>query len=281
MEWAAELNRLLDAELAVPLMVSSASQAAVLAGLLETAARKLDALSVAVVEEVDRQRLYREDGHRSATGWVSFTCTLGRGEATRRAGLGRMFGQLPATAVEYRAGRLGREQVSMLLDAFSNPRCGHLLAGSEDMLLADAGMLTAREFKICVRRWEQLADTDGAKQRHDTQHQFRDARIFQQFDGGFVLKANFGPLQGATIKEIFERFLHTETLADWDAARVLHGPDVTPVHLERTKDTSVNNGGPLCGAHNRFKERGYRTWRDPNGTWHTTRPDGTQLQPAA
>jgi hypothetical protein len=30
MEWAAELNRLLDVELAVPLMVSSASQAAVL-----------------------------------------------------------------------------------------------------------------------------------------------------------------------------------------------------------------------------------------------------------
>ena len=41
--------------------------------------------------------------------------------------------------------------------------------------------------------------------------------------------------------------------------------------------TNPANSGPLCGRHNRFKTRGYRTWRDPTGIWHTTRPDGTEI----
>lgn len=42
--------------------------------------------------------------------------------------------------------------------------------------------------------------------------------------------------------------------------------------------TSTANGGPACGHHNRFKQRhGYGTWRDPDGIWHVTRPDGTQI----
>ncbi len=41
--------------------------------------------------------------------------------------------------------------------------------------------------------------------------------------------------------------------------------------------TSTRNGGPQCDHHNRWKTRGYRTWRDPDGHWHHYRPDGTEL----
>ena len=41
--------------------------------------------------------------------------------------------------------------------------------------------------------------------------------------------------------------------------------------------TSTANGGPLCGHHNRWKSRGYRTSRDPQGRWHHYRPDGTEV----
>ncbi|MGH9132884.1 MAG: HNH endonuclease signature motif containing protein, partial [Ilumatobacteraceae bacterium] len=41
--------------------------------------------------------------------------------------------------------------------------------------------------------------------------------------------------------------------------------------------TDPDNGSPLCGRHNRWKSRGYTTWRDPDGTWHTRRPDGTEI----
>ena len=41
--------------------------------------------------------------------------------------------------------------------------------------------------------------------------------------------------------------------------------------------TSPNNGGPACARHNRWKQHGFRTWRDPTGHWHTYRPDGTEI----
>lgn len=41
--------------------------------------------------------------------------------------------------------------------------------------------------------------------------------------------------------------------------------------------TRPDNGGITCARHNRWKQRGYRTWRDHNGHWHTYRPDGTEI----
>ncbi len=41
--------------------------------------------------------------------------------------------------------------------------------------------------------------------------------------------------------------------------------------------TAAANGGPVCGHHNRWKTRGYQTWRDPNGQWHHYRPDRTEI----
>jgi hypothetical protein len=41
--------------------------------------------------------------------------------------------------------------------------------------------------------------------------------------------------------------------------------------------TRPGNGSPLCGRHNRWKNRGFRTRRDTNGNWHTYRPDGTEI----
>ena len=42
--------------------------------------------------------------------------------------------------------------------------------------------------------------------------------------------------------------------------------------------TDTTNGGPRCSHHNRWRhQHGYTTTRDPNGTWHTWRPDGTEV----
>jgi hypothetical protein len=44
--------------------------------------------------------------------------------------------------------------------------------------------------------------------------------------------------------------------------------------------TSISNGGPLCGFHNRFKAAfGYRIERTPGGHWRILRPDGTSITP--
>jgi hypothetical protein len=60
------------------------------------------------------------------------------------------------------------------------------------------------------------------------------------------------------------RRCHIDHSIDWSA----RGP------------TDQHNAGPLCPPHNRWKNRGYRVWRDPNGVWHTYRPDGTEIAAA-
>jgi hypothetical protein len=42
--------------------------------------------------------------------------------------------------------------------------------------------------------------------------------------------------------------------------------------------TDSANGAPVCGRHNRLKNHGYRVHRDPDGYWHTYRPDGTEIR---
>jgi Domain of unknown function (DUF222) len=37
------------------------------------------------------------------------------------------------------------------------------------------------------------------------------------------------------------------------------------------------NGDLLCKRHNRLKHHGFTTRRDPDGTWHVYRPDGTEI----
>ncbi|MEZ5411473.1 MAG: DUF222 domain-containing protein [Acidimicrobiales bacterium] len=42
--------------------------------------------------------------------------------------------------------------------------------------------------------------------------------------------------------------------------------------------TEPENGAPLCGRHNRWKQKNYTTQRDPDtGRWRTYRPDGSEI----
>ena len=41
--------------------------------------------------------------------------------------------------------------------------------------------------------------------------------------------------------------------------------------------TCPGNGAPCCGRHNRWKQKGYRVWRDDAGQIHVHRPDGTVI----
>lgn len=118
-------------------------------------------------------------------------------------------------------------------------------------MLADERTLSAREFGIYMNRWCQIADTGGVKQRHDTLHEFRALRMFEQFDGGWKLDGRFGPAQGAAIKELLDGFTANERLADWDVARQVHGEKTNLSHLARTENqrrADALEAGLLPGA---------------------------------
>lgn len=65
----------------------------------------------------------------------------------------------------------------------------------------------------------------------------------------------------------------------WPGCRV----PISSCEIDHTTDharggrTHPGNGGPLCGKHNRWKQKGFSIWRDPTGAWHIYRPDGTEV----
>jgi hypothetical protein len=46
-------------------------------------------------------------------------------------------------------------------------------------------------------------------------------------------------------------------------------------------ETSLDNSGLLCERHHTKVHHGFRIVRDPDGRWHTYRPDGTEILPPA
>jgi Domain of unknown function (DUF222) len=179
MERLARLHGLLDEIHAETMLFTTVEDAARYAGLVEQAARKIDALAVGVLDSVDHSGLHKDDGFSTVQSWNAFVCRTTRGETTRRAGLASMFREFPQTGDAYRAGQIGREQLSTLLHTYRIKRCRPQLAESLDMLMEDERTLTAAQFANVVKHWTRLADADGARQKNQTTHEFRDLKILR------------------------------------------------------------------------------------------------------
>ena len=381
--------------------------------------RRAEAMIAEIVGVAERTTAYVEDGHASVSGWAKAACNWSSSETRTVVQTARLFRAVPQARSAAHAGSLGTSQSRLLARLFANPRCAAQLPDSAELLIGHAQSLWFDEFAVVVRRWEALADTDGAHDAHQRAHAGRDAHV--SITGQRVyLDARGGVAAGAVIQEIFDRYCDTEFHADWDNGVAQWGEQMNPTLLERsgaqrrfdallaiftaaasgaagTIDPLVNilidqvsfehhlakmagadvepldpsevdqrrcetstghqldptdiiaaalvghvrrvvldsagvvidmgrrsrlftraardavllghrwciwpgcglrsgrcqtdhttawthhgptrpdNGAPACARHNRWKQRGYQTWRDAEGHWHTYRPDGTEI----
>lgn len=96
-------------------------------------------------------------------------------------------------------------------------------------------MLDHDDFVAALRQWEALADADGADRDADACHERRRAGFVESaIDGSFLLEGSFGPLQGAAMAEVLERYERAELLADWAEARDRAGTGALVGDLART-----------------------------------------------
>ncbi len=184
---------------------------------LERQRRQLDAQIAAVMNTVERDGSYGEDGHLNVRSWALAVTNWSPGEATARARMARALTALPAVHDAFTAGELGSCQVRAFARAHANPRVTAQLPGSEGLLLEDALALRFQEFNGRIRGWTELADADGAHRRHGDSHRMRSARLTDVGDET-LLAANLGTMQGAEMREIFEAFCDAEFAADLEAA---------------------------------------------------------------
>ena len=97
-------------------------------------------------------------------------------------------------------------------------------------------------------------------------------------DGAGVV-LDFGQRRRLFTGPLREAVLLTEARCLWPGcsrpASQCEGDHLLP--FANAGPTNVANGGPTCGHHNRWKNQGYRTWRDAQGRWHIHRPNGTGI----
>ena len=120
------------------------------------------------------------------------------------------------------SGEIGVAQAHELGRAFANPRCGSQLVDVAEVMVDNATKLSHHEFRITVRRWEMLADMDGAHSTAEAAHEGRRAGIAEVGEE-IHLHARGGLAQGAVMTEIFERFCDAEFSADWEQTLARYG----------------------------------------------------------
>jgi hypothetical protein len=202
--------------------------------VLERSCRLAEARMVALVETVVKTKSYRSDGHASASAWCRAVGHWSAAQARDRVRTARLVSGIPAVGAALAAGHLGLAQAHELARAFANPRCGDLLGLVADKLIHAAQQFSYDDFATLVRRWETLADTDGAHKAADRAHQRRDASVVHTM-GGVHVAAHGSGVAGAAMDEIFRRFCAAEWQADWASTRADHGDGACPDLMPRTE----------------------------------------------
>ncbi|MFN3219724.1 MAG: DUF222 domain-containing protein [Acidimicrobiales bacterium] len=202
---------------------------------LDRLARRVHAAQLELMANIDARALHRGDGFASVKTLARHSGRHSGGEALDRDRARRMLASLDLVAAAFRVGGIGIDQVHLLGRVHANPRVAGAMVLRQEWFLDQARHCDYRTFEIRVREWERLIDEDGPEPANERTHRNRDARIVQNpIDLSWDLDGGFAAMQGAQIDEIWQYYIRAEYLADWEAAKAIHGDDTCELHLART-----------------------------------------------
>lgn len=201
---------------------------------LELRRRATEAEMAAIVREGERRGLHTVDGHRSMKHWVLAQTNCPSSDAARLRRLAVALDDLPGVGDALHSGWIGTAQAHELARLRSNPRCGDQVAGVAQLLLRHAEHLPFDDFRVVTRRWEVIADLDGAQRNDDLSHERRTASVLESNGSADVRASGGSGMVTAELLGIFERFVEAEFAKDVAARTERFGPDAPASSLPRT-----------------------------------------------
>ncbi len=201
---------------------------------LELERRRSEAEMAAIVQEGQRRALCTVDGHRTMKHWVRAQINCSAGDATRLRRLGSALNTVDGLGDALHNGHIGIAQANELARLRAHPRVGDQLGSASSLLLRHAEHLSYEEFRVVTRRWETLADLDGAERNDEASEARRKASVVD-VGGAIDVRASGGSgLVTAELLGIFERFVQAEFDKDVAARTAEFGPDAPASMLPRT-----------------------------------------------
>ncbi|HEX4983176.1 MAG TPA: hypothetical protein VFV63_15835, partial [Ilumatobacteraceae bacterium] len=200
---------------------------------LEQIRRQTEGALAVVVGAVNERGVHRGDGHSSVNAWCRALGRWSDSECRDRIRTASLIASSERFRDAVISGEIGIAQTHELGRVFANPRCGSQLVDVAGVMVDNATKLSHHEFRITTRRWEMLADMDGAHKSAEEAHQGRRAGIAEVGEE-IHLHGRGGLAQGAVMVEILERFCDAEFTADWDATVARHGDAACYTLMPRT-----------------------------------------------
>ena len=141
-------------------------------------------------------------------------------------------------------GSISVANAEVIARAWANPRVHERFAGLLGHFLTQASRLEHDDFKLVVERFVLLADVDGTHRDRELNHENRDAN-FTEFQGQGTLIGQFGDLDTATNKDVFDKFVQAEWDADSAWAVATHGDDALSAMIRRAGSVPAGKPGKV------------------------------------
>ncbi len=158
---------------------------------LEVHRRRVIAEQALAIAAAEARCLHVVDGHHSMNSYLRATLNCSSAEASQWRRLSKLLDTVPGVSDALVQGRIGTAQAHELARVRANPRCGDRLAEVMSLLLEQAELLEFDDFRTCVRRWEMLADEDGAHKDRERSVESRNASAVPS-GAGVDLRASGG-----------------------------------------------------------------------------------------
>ncbi len=200
---------------------------------VEREMRRLREVQAAMLFEVAESVSYVDDGHHTPSAWFQAVTNSSRSSAAHTMRVASMLAALPRVAASLEAGEIGDDQLRLLVGLHANPRCGHLLANSEDLLLEHARSLPLRDFRVVCQRWLAHTDADGAHRDHEASRANRHVSN-SQVGAGHHLQAEGDALSGDIMMKVLDEYANAEFQVDIADRRAAHGELANEHPLGRT-----------------------------------------------
>ncbi len=201
---------------------------------LELDRRHAAAEMAAIVREGERRAIHTIDGHRTIRHWVHAQINCPMPEATRLRRLAIACDTTTELGDTLMNGHIGVAQADELARLATHPRVADQYDPVAPQLLRHAEHLSYEEFRIVTRRFETLADLDGAERNDEMSHEHRTATVIE-LDGALDVRVTGGTgIVTAELVGIFQQFVQAEFDADVAARTAEFGPDAPASLLPRT-----------------------------------------------
>ena len=193
----------------------------------------LEAAEATVMAVWDRRRVWRGEGAKTASAWLSARQRLPKAEAQRRLRHARLTHRYEAVADAWAAGEIDRTHLTTLFGVRC-PRTEAAFDAEHEDLLHSARTKGYADFKRHCDTWSFFRDPDGAEQDTKDDLDAREVHLNQSFGGMWFGKITLDPVNGTIVHETL-RLIERELFeADWKAAKERLGRDPLAMELDRT-----------------------------------------------